>query len=435
MPHALVQEAVETMDAATGSAACDGALGAPHAPQEDLDVNRVVAIARDLLARRFGGTPDLGDVELLGGSGNATVVRARLSSSAFLPHRSVVVKHMPVTGHAIDDSAFMREVVAYQFTTSLPEDVRPGPVLLAYDMDQRIVVLTDIGDADTLVDRLRTADDAERIKIVRLLGEQLGLMHAGTASREQDYEALLARMLHKHPEYRENQVKRDDALQRSILMGLDLLRDAGLEPPAEFTELATHATEIQQSGRSRAFTPFDLSPDNIVVGDKIYFLDYEWAGFRNVGFDVACVIAGFPQFLFSRPISNEEADVFVGAWAREIAETWPRYADEGKLHRLLVSSLIGWALSSVTMLYADSLEGILALARGEDILDTENRESILRSPDEGHFSEDELLVRQDLFETFEALGRFAAQCETDECLAVSVFAQTVAARLLPPSTY
>ena len=87
------------------------------------------------------------------------------------------------------------------------------------------------------------------------------------------------------------------------------------------------------------------------------------------------------------------------------------------------------------MLYADSLEGILALARGEDILHTENRESILRSPDEGHFSEDELLVRQDLFETFEALGRFAAQCETDECLAVSVFAQTVAARLLPPSTY
>ncbi len=49
------------------------------------------------------------------------------------------------------------------------------------------------------------------------------------------------------------------------------------------------------------------------------FLDYEWAGYRNVGFDVACVIAGVPQFLFARPISDEEAEIFISAWQRHLA--------------------------------------------------------------------------------------------------------------------
>ncbi|WP_293769356.1 phosphotransferase [uncultured Corynebacterium sp.] len=395
-----------------------------------LDQHAVVAIAQELLSKRFGGSPELDEVELLGGSGNAVVARARLVPSAFLPYRSVVVKHMPYSDSDIDDAAFLREVVAYQFTTSLPEDVRPGPVLLAYDMDQRIVVLTDIGDADTLVDTLHSASDEDRIKILRLLGEQLGHMHAGTAQREQDYDALLSRMLSKHPEYAEKQAARDSALRDSILLGLEILRRAGLEPPTEFGQFAAHAAEIQQGGLARAFTPFDLSPDNIVVSDQIYFLDYEWAGFRNVGFDAASVIAGFPQFLFSRPIADAEVEVFQGAWRREITAMWPRYVDDAKLHNLIVSSLVGWALSSVTTLYADGVDGILALARGEQPVDDPARMAVLRSTDLGPFSDDEVLVRQDLYETFEALSRYAAGCADPQCDVVADFARTVARRLV-----
>lgn len=398
-----------------------------------LDELSVVDIAKDLLTRRFGGMPELDEVELLSGAGNAVVVRARLAPSAFLPYRSVVVKHMPHSDSDIDDAAFLREVVAYQFTTALPQDVRPGPVLLAYDMEQRIVVLTDIGEADTLVERLQVASDDERITVLRLLGEQLGHMHAGTALRERDYNALLSRMLGKYPEFREKQAARDAVLHDSILVGEAIMRAAGLEPPAEFIEFAHHAAEIQQHGLARAFTPFDLSPDNIVISDQIYFLDYEWAGFRNVGFDVASVIAGFPQFLFSRPISNVEAEVFQSAWRREITEIWPRYTDTDKLHNLIVSSLVGWSLSSLAILYADRLDGDQGVGAALGSVDRGLNEpacrALLSSGGHGRFSEDELLVRQDLCETFEALARYAAACEQPRYRAVADFANSVAARL------
>ncbi|WP_295805544.1 phosphotransferase [uncultured Corynebacterium sp.] len=382
-----------------------------------------------MLSRRFGGEPELSDIESLGGSGNAVVLRARTTPSAFFPHRSVVIKYNPVTGHTIDDAALLREVVAYQFTTSLSEEVRPGPVLLAHDVDKRILVLSDAGDGDTLADTLTRSGEDERRDLLRGLGSALGKMHAGTASRKEDYDALLNRQLRKHPEYAEHQALRDDSLQSSILIGADILTEAGLELPEHVLELARTATGNLSSGRIRAFTPFDLSPDNIIVGQTLTFLDYEWAGFRNVGFDVACVVAGFPQFLFTRPISDDEAEVFIHAWQRRIVDVWPQLADEQTLHELLVACLIGWAFSSVTTMYAGGIEGVVALSEGNADINHDPQRSLLRPSDRGPFTEDEHLIRRDLYETFEALSRFAALCPNDVCADVAEFSGRVAQRL------
>lgn len=389
----------------------------------------VVAEASQMISRRYGGEPELSDVEQLTGSGNAVVLRARTTPSAFFPHRSVVIKYNPVTGHTIDDAALLREVVAYQFTTALSEEVRPGPVLLAHDVDKRILVLSDAGEGDTLADTLARSGDEDRGELLRALGSALGKMHAGTAGREEDYDALLKRQLRRHPEYAEHQALRDDSLQSSILIGADILSEAGLEPPEHVRTLARAAMQSLSSGRNRAFTPFDLSPDNIIVGATLTFLDYEWAGFRNVGFDVACVVAGFPQFLFSRPITDAEAGLFIHAWQRRIVDVWPQLADEKTLHELLVSCLIGWALSSVTTMYAGGIEGVVALAEGNAEIYRDPHRSLLRRSDHGPFSEDEILIRRDLYETFEALSRFAAQCSNDGCSAVAEFGRAVASRL------
>ncbi len=390
-----------------------------HESMDSSAADAVVAEASLMISRRYGGEPELSDIQQLTGSGNAVVLRARTTPSAFFPHRSVVIKYNPVTGHTIDDAALLREVVAYQFTTALSEEVRPGPVLLAHDVEKRILVLTDAGDGDTLADALAHSSDEDRVELLRSLGSALGKMHAGTAGREEDYEALLNRQLRRHPEYAEHQALRDDSLKSSIMIGADILNEAGLEPPKHVRELARTAMQSFSSGRNRAFTPFDLSPDNIIVGTALTFLDYEWAGFRNVGFDVACVVAGFPQFLFSRPITDSEAEIFIQAWQRRIVDVWPQFADEKTLHELLVACLIGWALSSVTT----------ALAEGNAEIYRDPHRSLLRRSDQGPFTEDEALIRRDLYETFEALSRFAAQCKNDGCSVVAAFGRAVASRL------
>lgn len=414
----------------------------------ELSTDAIVEIAEELLSKRFGGTQRLSEIQELSGSGSAVVLRARVASSPFLQQRSVILKYIPVTGETLDDAALVREVVSYQFTTSLSEEVRPGPVLLAHDIEQRIIVLTDSGDGDTFEDLLNQRDPEIRVQILRNLGTALGRMHSGTADREQDFQILLTRMLRQHPGSAELQNLRDQSLLQSIQLGEELLRQGGFEVPEVVSELAREATGRLMSAHHRAFTPFDLSPDNIIVADRTHFLDYEWAGFRDVSFDLACVIAGFPQFVFSRPISDDEADVFVESWTQEVNSLWPNVNNESHLHSRVLAALIGWAMSSVCLMHFGSMANAVVTFHREGLISDEEWEvlggsrtdgsdlqlasELLRGADRGPFTEDELLVRRDLFETFEALARYAARGTEPYCEIVAAFGREVAHRVAEP---
>ena len=398
----------------------------------------IVDIAEDLLSKRFGGSQQLSEVTQLSGSGSAVVLRARVASSPFLQQRSVILKCVPESGDALDDAALVREIVSYQFTTSLSEEVRPGPVLLAYDVTQRIIVLTDSGDGDTFADLLEL-EDPERRSILRNLGTALGRMHAGTAEREQDFNILLTRMLRQHPDSAEIPQLRDAALIQAIQLGEELLRSADIEIPELVSEFAAEGRNRLLSAHHRAFTPFDLSPDNIIVAEKTHFLDYEWAGFRDVSFDLACVIAGFPQFLFSHPISDDEADVFVDAWTHEVARLWPNVKNEPHLHSRIMAALLGWALSSVALLHFGSMSAAVAVLHEAEEqhqhIDSNTIEGVtdlLRPAAHGPFTPEELVVRRDIFETFEALARFAARGTDPSYGVIAAFSQGIADRVAEP---
>lgn len=395
---------------------------------------QLVSIAEDLLSHRFGGSQRLEDVEVLAGSGESTVLRARVASQPFLQYRTVVLKFVPMIGEVLYDAALMREVVAYQFTTALPENVRPGPMLLAHDIDQRLVVMTDSGDGDTFDDLLETAKHETRGHILRNLGSSLGRMHAGTAERENEFDILMTRMLKQHPQFGENQGVRDDALQQSILLGEQILEQSGFTVPQAFHDAAQIARKRVVGGSARAFTPFDLSPDNIIVAEKTHFLDYEWAGFRDVSFDIACVIAGFPQFVFTHPITDEEADTFISAWKREIKEVFPNLVEPHNLHARVLAALVGWGLSTLATMSAGNLSGVVGMVqKGEDIsADLDQAAALLRTGSLDSFSDDELLARRDIYETFEAMSRFGDNGTEDTSAEIAEFARSIAQRVEKP---
>ncbi|MCF4006547.1 phosphotransferase [Corynebacterium uropygiale] len=402
----------------------------------------IIERAERLLTGRYGGQQKLTDVQPLSGTGHAVVLRAKVAQSPFLEDRSLVIKYTPRSEDPLDDVGLIREVVAYQFTTSLPEEVRPGPVLLAYDIDQRLVVISDSGDGDTFAELLSQSGEESRAHILRNLGQAIGRMHAGTADREDNFDTLQARVLRSHQDASALVHARDHSLEFSLGTGVSLLNDAGLDVPPDVMELIGQARRRLLRGQHRAFTPFDLSPDNIIVAQKTHFLDYEWAGFRDATFDVACVVAGFPQFLFSRPISDDEADVFIDAWVGEVNSIWPNVRNEDRLHVRIVIAMLGWALASISLMHFGSLNNV-AVALMHDssaeeaetarMLSEERRAEIdvLRPSTEGPFSEEEHLVRRDLHETFEALARFAARGSDTRLPVVAQFAAHVAERLAP----
>lgn len=416
-----------------------------------LNHEQIIELAEGMLNHRYGGQQELTDPEELSGTGNTTVLRLRVTNNPLFTYRSVVVKYSPRTGDPIDDAAFVREVVAYQFTTSLSEDVRPGPVMLGYDLDKRAIILSDSGNGDTLATLLETSDEEQRVRLLRNLGTSLGKMHAATAGAETSFNILLARMVKNVEGAREVQLMREALLENRILEGLEIVRRAGIDVPKDVEAIADTVQVRMLHGGSRAFTPFDLSPDNILFADRTQFLDYEWAGFRDVMFDVAGVIAGFPQYITASPLSDEEVKVFVEAWSAEVGGAWPSVNNPDTLQARITASLIGWAFFSVSILYADGDDTLSGTRYGKggwtvdadaqmgddaDLFDPQIREEdvergaqILRSSARQDFTPEEIAIRRDVAGTFDALARYAATGTEPAYAQISSFAASVAERL------
>lgn len=410
-----------------------------------MEQDAVIAAAEDILTRRYGGTQKLSEVARLNGSGVAGVYRAKVATNPFLQHRSVVVKHAPETGFALDDAAFLREVVAYQFTTSLSADVRPGPVLLGYDVAARMIILSDSGDGDTLSTMLEQADEERHVQILRNLGSALGRMHAGTAGKEAQFTVLFERLTRERTGAERIQQLRDRLLAHRIRLGLAMLEQAGLDVP---TEVAVTAGNIQSRllrGGIRAFTPFDLSPDNVLYTPTgTHFLDYEWAGFRDASFDVAFVVAGFPLYVSPVPYNEVAVQAFLDAWLHEVRATWPSLNHEDTLQARITGAMIGWALSTLSVLNPVALAELAA--DDEDLaaefdragidLDGDADETVLgltgdvlRPAGKVPFSPQETMVRDDLRETFKALASYAGTGRDTAYLVIADFASKVAERL------
>ncbi|AKK11214.1 phosphotransferase family protein [Corynebacterium uterequi] len=397
--------------------------------------SEIIAKAERLLRHRFGGVQRLSEPERLSGSGSAEVFRIRVANQPLFPHRSVILKYVPETGDILDDATLCREVAAYQFTTSLAPQHQPGPTLLAHDITDRLIVLTDVGDGDTLASLLSRPDPTARRQIVRDLGVALGRMHAATAGREEHFRVLLSRMLTAHPEAEAAYDLRDRSLVPAIDLGTDILQRSGVAVPAAVHTLADRAVRKLSSTRARAFTPFDLSPDNIIATQRVKFLDYKWADFRDVTFDLACVIGGFPQYLGTQPLTDEETDVFLRSWVNEVRTVWPTATRADYLHSNILAALVGWACSSVALMHYGSLAGALtaldtaALDAGDDDQDAGEPSELLLPAADKEFSAEQRMMRLDLYETFSALARFAALGTEPGDGCVAEFARIVSARL------
>lgn len=369
-----------------------------------------VEAAKVLLAQRFGGAQELLQPQDLGGNGSALVLRCKITPNPFLQERTVIVKRMPVGEEGVrsaDTLSFIREVVAYQYTNTLPELERPGPLLLAYDIKQRILILSDVGDGQNFVDVLNLESADQRKGSVRKLGRALGHMHAATYGDEQAYITLLNRQAQKHGVSADTITDSDIDIANLIYQGVNLMKDNGVPLDPVVESYAEEAAQRQRRKDLRAFTPFDLAPDNILLTQRIVFLDYEWASFRDIAIDVACVIAGFPQDNTTPALTKEDIREFMSSWRAEVAHVWPHARDDRSVAHALMTALIGWSFMSLTMIFHASL--------ATDNTDSATSLSLLTNSQ-----------LEDLATTLDAVRRFAhvyAHVEDNDFSAVTAYAE------------
>ncbi|WP_034270734.1 hypothetical protein [Haloechinothrix halophila] len=286
------------------------------------------------LANRFGSAITLSKPEDLAGSGPAVVVRATVASSPFSLPRTLVIKHYPQPDDEASDP-FAAEAVSYQLFTALTSEDRMCPELLGHDVTHRVLVLSDLGSAPTLADKLRTGDARSAEGTLLSWARALGRMHATTAHREADFNALLRRFGGQPA--REDTEAADAADQLPGVLA-DVL---GVETPDAVAEQVTVASRRLNDGEYRAFSPVDLAPENnLVTSDGVQFLDFEHGRVRNAMIDVAHLRVPFAFWRGALALPAGMSEAMIAAWRAEVIGIWPRLADDDEFTGALLDSHI-----------------------------------------------------------------------------------------------
>ncbi|WP_091507650.1 phosphotransferase [Amycolatopsis sacchari] len=318
-----------------------GTAGTPVDPA----VAAAVAAGEAVLEHRFGSAIALVDPEALPGSGPATVVRAKIASSPFGLPRTLVIKHYPEAKPEAAPDPFAQEAVSYQLFTALPPEERMCPELLAHDGARRVLVIDDLGAAPTLRDKLRGRDARAAERALLSWARSLGRMHATTAGREADFDALLRRL--GGPVKHEDSTPGAASAQLSALLSEHL----GVDTPEEVREFAAAALERARSLAYRAFSPVDLSPDNnLVTSGGVRFLDFERGRVRNALIDAAHLRVPFATCPEPLALPAGMSEAMVAAWRSEVIAVWPGLADNDVLfahlldHQLLLVWVSTWTV-------------------------------------------------------------------------------------------
>lgn len=312
---------------------------------EHLSVEAVVGAAERLLTRRTGASVSLLDPVDLGGSERTVVLRVRMGDNPFSLPRTMVVKkvldapELAQQRGVSTEEAFLREAVSYQFANSLPLGHRPGAVLVAHDLDERVLVLADLGGSQTLSDLLGASEVGATRHGLMAWAQALGRMHAATAGREGDFATLLRRTGRAMPTDPTEQPAR--LALREVPGALREVLD--VESSADVRARADRATRLLGRQALRAFSPADLCPDNaLITADGVQFLDYEWGGFRDVTLDAAYSLVPFPGCWCCPQIAPEQAKSLVQAWRSEVVGVWPQLADDTVLRTRLLDAQLLW---------------------------------------------------------------------------------------------
>ncbi|GAA2802491.1 phosphotransferase family protein [Saccharopolyspora taberi] len=303
------------------------------------EVTDTVGTAEAVLSRRTGAAVRLADAEDLGGSDRSVVMRVRVAESPFELPRTLVVKHYGECPESARSDPFAHEAASCQLSTSLPPEMRVGPELIAHDVNERLLVLEDLGRGSTLADVLFGEDPRAAERALLSWARALGRLHTTMAGSEPDFDALMRRLGTKSW----TDPVADDIV-RSLTELPELLDQIlGVRTSPAVVERLTSAAELLGQSRYRSFSPSDICPDNsLVTGTGVRFLDFEWGCVRDVALDAAYLQYPFPSSWCSYALPDNLAEGMLSTWRSEIVEVWPELDDDEVLLPRLFDAQLLW---------------------------------------------------------------------------------------------
>jgi len=343
----------------------------PPTIHNDGEVLATMVAAESVLSRRFGSRVTLADPVDLGGSERSIVLRVRAASHFALPRTLVLKRYVLPVGDEPADS-FVREAVSYQLFTSLAAEDRVCPELFAHEGSHRLLVLEDLGRAPTLAGKLMGDDARGAERALLSWAHSLGRLHATTAGREPDFDALQRRL---GPPRSKDPLAADGPTALDELPDL-LETELGVATSAAARECAERTKNLLGAERQRAFSPSDSCPDNNLITSRgVRFLDFEGGCVRSIMFDAAYLRVPFPSCWCAFGLPTGMTTAMLAGWRAEVRAVWPELDDDTVLLPRLLDAQLFWVwFTTWQLLTTPDLEGCPHAARS---IETPSRPVVL----------------------------------------------------------
>lgn len=209
-----------------------------------------------------------------------------------------------------------------------------GPVAYVGDTEHRFVVLEDLGQGESLADRL-TGDDPEAAEAALFAyARSLGELHTATQGQAKRWQAL------RTERGGTEQPHELGGFRRELAPFVALCKREGLTVPE--AELSQIEAVVENPGDYLAFSPTDCCPDNhFLRAERVVFFDNEGARMRHALLDAAYLLAPFPTCWCIGRLPDGLPETLLSAYREH-------FPGDERFDEQLTLILAGWVLQTLS---------------------------------------------------------------------------------------
>jgi hypothetical protein len=252
-----------------------------------------------------------------------------------------------------------------------------GPVAYTGDVERGFYLMEDLGDGESLADRLTDNSLEAATAALFAYARSLGELHTATQGQEAHWQELQRKL-------GVNDARAsDDSWQKDVMAFRAICARHSVTIPTGFDlEMTRIEHVLRNPDEYMVFSPTDCCPDNHYLrGERVCFFDCEGATMRHALLDVAYLLAPFPTCWCTSRLPADLVQRLIAAYR----EHFPGGTD---FEEHLTLALASWTISSLTWDWAGNWEasdhswGLVTLRqrhlhRLENLLARENLETLL----------------------------------------------------------
>jgi thiamine kinase-like enzyme len=241
---------------------------------------------------------------------------------------------------------FFNEWIGTKFLNHLPTSLPLNGQIFCADESTLMVILEYISGAESLADILLSNDPARAETALAIYAKSLGQLHLATSGLDREFRALRSSV---GGNLQDMCISIESSFRNAIKKLQKACYSLDINLPQEFeTEVESVIRILKQPGSFLSFSPGDTCPDNnLLVGNHLYFIDFEYSGFKHALLDASVLLMPFPTCWCLNRLPDNLSTKLENIYRAEIRKGISEADDDSVYYNALLCALAWWTFGAV----------------------------------------------------------------------------------------